>query len=62
MLLNIEMKMPNNENMVPLYDYDLAAQLVVDLIEKYNIAFKVIVSSFDTRILDNVIQAATSDG
>ena len=54
MLLVIELKGPHNEKWVTKYDHDLAAQLVVELIEKYDIWQKTMVSSFVPLLIDNV--------
>ena len=61
MLLNIELKGPIDEEWVQQYDYNLAALKVIELIEKYDIAKRVMISSFVPRIIDSVIAASTSD-
>ena len=61
MLMNIELKGPFDEEWVSQYDYNLAAQKVIDLIDKYNIAPKVMVSSFVPRIIDSVIAVSTPE-
>ena len=55
MLMNIELKGPRFGPMISKYNYELAAKKVVDLIDKYNIASKVMVSSFVPRILQSII-------
>ena len=61
MLLNIELKGPIKEEWVAHYDYNLAAKKMIDLIDKYNLAHRVMVSSFGPRIIDSVIAASTPD-
>ena len=61
MLLNIELKGPLDEEWVSQYDYTLAAQKLIDLIDKYKIARKVMVSSFVPRIIDSVIAVSTPE-
>ena len=46
MLLNMELKAPSKKYWIDRYDYDLAAQKVVELIYKYDIELKVMISSF----------------
>lgn len=58
MLLNIELKGPVDEPWVSKYDYNLAAQKVVQLITQYNIGYKTMVASLRPRILDSVILAS----
>ena len=58
MLLNIELKGPRFGPLVKKYNFKLAARKVVDLINKYKIASKVMVSSFVPRILDCIMDAA----
>ena len=60
MILNIELKGPLNEPWISQYDYVLAAKKVVDLIAKYQIGCKTMISSFVPRIIDAVV-AASSD-
>ena len=60
MLMNIELKGPLDEAWVAQYDYNLAAQKVVELIDSYDIASKTMVSSFVPRILDAIIEASAS--
>ena len=59
MLLNIELKGPLDEEWVSQYDYNLAAQKVIELIDRYKIARRVMISSFVQRILDSIIAAST---
>lgn len=61
MLLNIELKGPLDEEWVQMYDYNLAAQKVIELIEKFQVASRVMISSFVPRIVDSVIAASPSD-
>ena len=63
--MNIELKGPRFGPWVGLdiftrvkYDYKLAAKKVVDLINKYNIASKVMISSFLPGILDCIMEVA----
>ncbi len=51
MLLNIELKGPLTEEWTAKYDYDLAAQKTIDLINKHGIAKETIISSFTPQIL-----------
>lgn len=60
MLLNIELKGPMSEEIAKLYDYDLAAQKVIELIDQYSIGYKSMISSFTPRILTSVINASPS--
>ena len=55
-ILNIELKVPKHEGMFKKYNHNLSAKKTIDLIDKYSIARKSIISSFDTRILDDVIR------
>jgi len=57
MLLDIELKGPSAEEWVEKYDHNLAAQKVVDMIGKYKIAKKTMVSSFTPRILESILLA-----
>ena len=57
MLLNIELKGPWDNDWESQYDFDLAAQKVVQLIEKYKIGYKTMVSSFLPRIHDGILRA-----
>ena len=61
MLLNIELKGPWDEEYVSQYDYNLAAKKVIQLIDKYNVAERVMISSFVPRIIDSVISASSPD-
>ena len=61
MLMNIELKGPLDEEWVSQYDYNLAAQKVIDLIDRYNIAGKVMISSFVPRIIDSIIAVSTPE-
>ena len=61
MLLNIELKGPIDEEWVAQYDYNMAARKTIDLIDKYHLAHRVMVSSFVPRIIDSVIAASTPD-
>ena len=58
MLLNIELKGPLSEEWVPQYDYDMAAQKVIELIDRYQIADKTMISSFVRRIVDSVVRVS----
>ena len=53
LLLNIDMKAPESAVM---YNYDLAAKKTVELINKYDIGSRTIVSSFYPRILQAVVR------
>ena len=61
MLLNIELKGPFDEEWVQHYDYNLAAKKMIELIDRYHLAHRVMVSSFVPRIIDSVIAASTPD-
>ena len=58
MMLNIELKGPMDEAWALEYDYDMAAQKVVDLINKYDISSKTMVSSFVPKILSSIMKAS----
>jgi hypothetical protein len=58
MLLNIELKGPLDESWAERYDFELAAQRVVELIDTYKIGYKTMVSSFVPRILSSIIAAS----
>lgn len=60
MLLNIELKGPLSEDWVSQYDYDLAASKVIELIDKYDIGRKTMISSFVPRIVDSITRLSTS--
>ena len=51
MLFNIELKGPLSPDWVSQYDYDLAVKKMIDLIHKYDIATKTMVSSFVPQII-----------
>ena len=53
LLLNIEIKAPENAVM---YNHDLAAKKTVEMINKYDIGARTIVSSFSPRILEAVVR------
>lgn len=57
MVINIELKMPAKEANVAQYRFDLAAKKVVDLVRQTQIGHRVMISSFDSRILDSVAAA-----
>ena len=61
MLLNIELKGPWDEEYVSKYDYNLAARKVIELIDKYDVAERVMISSFVPRIIDSVVAASPSN-
>ena len=61
MLLNIELKGPIDEEWVAQYDYHLAAKKVIQLIDRYGLAHRVMISSFVPRIIDSVIAASTPE-
>ena len=61
MLLNIELKGPFDEAWLPHYDFNLAAEKMIELMDKYNLAHRVMVSSFVPRIIDSVIAISTPD-
>ena len=61
MLLNIELKGPWDEEWVSQYDYNLAARKVIELMEEYDIAHRVMISSFTPKIIDSVIAESTPD-
>ena len=46
-LLNIELKAPQDEPIVPLYNHKLAAEIVCNLIWEYEMALCTMVSSFN---------------
>ena len=56
MLLNIELKGPISEEWITKYNYDLAALKVVELIEKYEISDKTMISSFVPQILESILR------
>ena len=59
MLLNIELKGPLDPHTWGLeYDYDLAAEQVIKLINKYDISGKTMISSFVPQIISSVLKAS----
>ena len=60
MLLNIELKGPLDPDWGAYYDYNMAATKVIELINKYDIALKVMVSSFVPKILESIILMSDS--
>ena len=56
MLLNIEIKAPTDAKLVKKYDHDLATKKVLELVKKYDIGPKVMISSFTPRVIDSVIK------
>lgn len=61
MLLNIELKGPLTAKWEAMYNYDLAAQKVVSLIEEYGIGLKTMVSSFVPKILESILRASPDE-
>lgn len=61
MLLNIELKGPFDQSLLPHYNFNLAAKKMIEMIDKYNLAYRVMVSSFVPRIIDSVIAVSTPD-
>ena len=55
MLINIELKGPFDEVWYDSYDFNRAAQLVIALVDKYDVAERVMISSFVPRILESII-------
>ena len=53
--MNIELKGPLDEYWIYQYDYNLAAQKVIEMIDAYDIGSKVMISSFNPVIMDAVI-------
>lgn len=60
MLLNIELKGPCDSELLQQYDSDLAALKVVQLIDQYDIANKVMISSFTPVILESIVTNSPS--
>ncbi len=60
MLLNIELKGPEDVEIAKSYDFDLAALKVVEMIDQYEIGYKTMISSFSARMLQSVIASAPS--
>ena len=58
MLFNIELKGPLDPTWGLEYDYDLAAEQVIKLINKYDIASKTLISSFVPQIISSVLKAS----
>ena len=57
MLINIELKGPQaTSSWSANYNYDLAAQKIIELIDKHEIANKTMVSSFVPRIINTVVK------
>ena len=52
--VNVEMKGPRTDSLKPRYSCELAANLVYQLVEKYNYHGKFLVSSFNSDILTEV--------
>ena len=61
MLLNIELKGPMDPECLDEFDFDETAEIVVDLINKYQIGSRVMVSSFNPNVLDAVLRASSAD-
>ena len=56
MLINIEMKGPNNQEILPMYDITSACSIVKSAIENYNIGPRTIVSSFVPQIFNKMVE------
>lgn len=61
MLLNIELKGPMDPACFEYYDFGLTARKVVELIDKYEIGYRTMISSFNPNILDAVVVESASD-
>jgi len=61
MLLNIEIKGPLAEEWVARYDYDLAVQKVMELMNASDVAHRVMISSFSLHIMESVVAASPPD-
>ena len=61
MLMNIEVKSPESWEQFQRYDCDLAGRKVVQLIEKYNIGLKVMISSFGPNMVNSILKASAPD-
>ena len=54
MLLNIELKGPRTESYKPRYDFDLACEIVADYIDRFQVAHRTMVSSFEPLITNTI--------
>ena len=61
MLLNIELKGPMDEEWVARYDFDLAVQKVIELMNASDVAHRVMISSFSPHIMESIVAASPSD-
>ena len=54
MLINIELKGPKSESYKPRYDFDKACEIVAEYIDRFKIAHRTIVSSFEPIITNTI--------
>ena len=58
MLLNIEIKAPVDAKRSKAYNTDMAAEKVIELIKKYDIGPRVVISSFTPKVIKSVEKAS----
>ena len=52
MLFNFELKAPSKIKLQKRYNHKLAVQIVIELIDKYDIGYKTIFSSFSRDVME----------
>ena len=57
MLLNIELKAPADEAVAPRYNMKLAAQIVINMINEYQMTRQIMMSSFNMKVIKAVHEA-----
>lgn len=54
MLINIELKGPQNDEVAKEYDFDLVCDKVKSQIDHFNIADRTVISSFRPQIIERI--------
>ena len=60
MLLSIELKSPETDSLAILYNHDIEVQKVIELVNKYQIGPKTVLTSFTPRVLQSIIKASNT--
>ena len=50
MLINVEMKCPEHDEIKMRYDYEAASQIVAEAIRRHTVGQRTIISSFDRKM------------
>ena len=54
MVVNIELKAPSHPDFKPRYDCDKAAKVVLDMMNRFEMARQVMISSFQPEIIEAI--------